>query len=515
MSTLDLFAILPELILTVTGAALMLLGAFQSDSSGRRTSEQWCGTLALAGLVAATFAAVSHRPDPGLVFQEMLSVDPFGGFFRVLFFLIAALVVLASTDYLRRERLPVGEYYALILFATVGMVLMAAANELILLFIGLQISSLSSYVLVGFRRGVAASSEAALKYFLLGSLATAFLLYGIALLFGVTGTTRLTEIRAVLYGGQSPVQAFAPTIDHLTGAAIRPVQLSWAEVGFPTALLGVAIALLFVGLAFKISAAPFQAWAPDVYQGAPAPVAAFLSTGPKAAAFAAFLRIFAFSLGSAAAQWSSLLWVSAVLTMFIGNLAAMWQSNIKRLLAYSSVAHAGYLLVAFTAHSEEGTTAMLFYLLAYAFMNIGAFVVASHLSGPGERYVELSDFAGLGYRVPVLAACLSVFLFSLIGIPLTGGFLGKFYVFRAALRADLIWLTVLGALNSAIASCYYLRVIAAMYMQPPSRDVPCEPLAPGTRGVLAVCAAASVALGVLPGPALHLAARAAQWFMGP
>jgi len=279
-------------------------------------------------------------------------------------------------------------------------------------------------------------------------------------------------------------------------------------------LLGVAIALIFVGLAFKISAAPFQVWTPDVYQGAPAPVAAFLSTGPKAAAFAAFLRIFDFSLGSAAAQWSSLLWASAVLTMFIGNLAAMWQSNVKRLLAYSSIAHAGYMLVAFTAHSADGLAAVLFYLVAYAFMNIGAFVVVSHFSNQGERYVDLSDYAGLGYRSPALAACLSIFLLSLIGIPLTGGFLGKFYVFRAALRADLIWLTVLGVLNSAIAAYYYLRIIVAMYMQTPARDVPCEPLAPATRGVLAVCALASFALGIVPHSALRLATRAAQWFPG-
>ncbi|MBI3933990.1 MAG: NADH-quinone oxidoreductase subunit N, partial [Acidobacteria bacterium] len=352
----------------------------------------------------------------------------------------------------------------------------------------------------------------ALKYFLLGSFATAFLLYGIALLFGVTGSTRLTQIRAVLHGGEQPVSASAPGLHRLAEFTVRNAQLSWQETGFPTELLGLATALIFVGLAFKISAAPFQAWAPDVYQGAPTPVAAFLSTGPKAAAFAAFLRIFEYSLPASAGQWSMLLWASALLTMFIGNLAALWQSNLKRLLAYSSIAHAGYMLVAFTAHSPDGIAAVLFYLAAYAFMNIGAFVIVSHISSRGERCLELDDYAGLGYRAPAMAACLSIFLLSLIGIPLTGGFLAKFYVFRAALRADLIWLTVLGVLNSAIASYYYLRILISMYMQPPPSDVPLEPPGSATQGVLAVCTLATFVLGIYPQAVLRLVLRAAQWF---
>jgi len=507
MSTFDLVAILPEIILTITGVFLMMVGAFRQESAAR-----WCSTLSLVGLVGATAALIYGRRFPGLAYGGMFSVDPFGGYFRLLFLLIAALVALGSVDYLRRERQPAGEYYALILFATVGMGLMASANDLILIFIGLEISSLSSYVLVGFRRNVPSSSEAALKYFLLGSFATAFLLYGIALLFGVAGSTRLTAIRTVLHGGQTPISASASALQHVGGTALRHVQISWQETGFPTELLGLAIALIFVGLAFKISAAPFQAWTPDVYQGAPAPVAAFLSTGPKAAAFAAFLRIFEFSLPGSADQWSLLLWTSAVFTMFIGNLAALWQSNLKRLLAYSSIAHAGYMLVAFTAHSSDGTSAILFYLAAYAFMNIGAFVVVSHLSGQGERFLELDDYAGLGYRAPGLAAALSVFLISLIGIPLTGGFLGKFYVFRAALRGDLIWLTVIGVLNSAIAAYYYLRILVAMYMEEPRGEMPLEPPGAATRGVLAVCTVATFVLGVFPQSVLSLVARAAAWF---
>ena len=507
MNFLDIIAVLPEMILTITGVILMMMGAFQ-----RRGATVWCSTIALAGLAAATFALAYGRHYPGLAYGGMISVDAFSVYFHILFYIITALVALASVDYLRRERLAAGEYYALLLFAAVGMGLMSSANELILIFIGLEISSLSSYVLVAFRREASNSSEAALKYFLLGSFATGFLLYGIALLFGVAGSTRLSQIRAVVHGGETAIPASAPLLHHLGGAAVQHVQLSWQESGFPSALFGLAVALLFVGLAFKISAAPFQAWTPDVYQGAPTPVAAFLSTGPKAAAFAAFLRIFEYSLPGSADQWAILLWASAVLTMLIGNTAALWQSNVKRLLAYSSIAHAGYMLVAFTAHSEDGTAAILFYLAAYAFMNIGAFVVVSHLSGQGERYVEIDDYAGLGYRSPGLAACLSVFLLSLIGIPLTGGFLGKFYIFRAAVHGEWIWLAVIGVLNSAVASYYYLRILVAMYMQPVRREVQLDTIGAATRGVLAVCTVATFVLGIYPQSILGMVSRAAEWF---
>jgi NADH-quinone oxidoreductase subunit N len=241
-------------------------------------------------------------------------------------------------------------------------------------------------------------------------------------------------------------------------------------------------------------------------------VAAFLSTGPKAAAFAALLRIFLYGLGSSSGQWSAMLWVSAAASMFIGNLAAMWQSNLKRLLAYSSIAHAGYVLVACTAHSEEGIAAVLFYLAAYALMNIGAFVVVSHIGGRGERQVEIRDYAGLGYRAPWLAASLTVFLLSLIGIPLTAGFLGKFLLFRAALGADLVWLVVLAALNSAIAAYYYLRILVVVYMQEPDQKAPVQRPGAATAGVLALCAAGSLLLGIFPHSVLRLALRAARMF---
>ena len=504
MQTLDLIAILPESILTLSGVVVLLLGAFRKDSGGR-----WVGATAHLGLLGAALGITYQWRHPGPAFSGMLLVDSFGLFFHLLFLIVAALVALSSAEYLEQERLAAPEYYALLLFATVGMGIMASANDLILIFIGLEISSLSSYVLVGFRRGVSLSSEASLKYFLLGSFATAFFLYGIALMFGATASTRLPQIYLALLNGRNPTAAAMPSIAAPFTRSVAALPSPQAGQ-FPTALAGLSIALIFVGLAFKVSAAPFQVWTPDVYQGAPTPVTAFLSTGPKAAAFAAFLRIFMTGMGNLAGGWSWLLWIVAALSMFFGNLAALLQSNMKRMLAYSSIAHAGYMLVAFTAHSTDGAAAVIFYLAAYAFMNLGAFIVVSHLGGRGERFLEMDNYAGLGYRFPALAACLAVFLLSLIGIPLTAGFFGKFYIFRASLRGDLVWLTVLGGLNSGIATYYYLRVLVAMYMSPPAREVPCERVRPSMWLALAINVAGTIFLGIFPQSVLDFATRAAQ-----
>jgi NADH-quinone oxidoreductase subunit N len=305
-----------------------------------------------------------------------------------------------------------------------------------MIFLGLEISSLSTYILAGFKRHDALSNEASLKYFLLGSFATAFFLYGIAFVYGLTGTTNLLALSVRL---------------------ALPAQWS--------AMARVALILIFVGLAFKLSTVPFQIWTPDVYQGAPAPVTAFLSVGPKAAAFAVLLRVFLGGLGSARPISFWMLWVSAALTMCLGNLAALWQSNVKRLLAYSSIAQAGYVLVGVTAGGRLGTSAVLYYLLAYALMNVGAFVLIAHLSGPGERWTQVEDYTGLAHERPAVAACLTVFLLSLAGIPTTAGFLGKFYLFRAALHSDLVGLTILAVLNSVVSVYYYLRIVVAMYMR--------------------------------------------------
>ena len=387
----DLLRVLPEIVLTVFGVLVMVLEPFVPEGSKR-----WLGWLALLGVLAAGAATAEASFNPGPAFGGSIAADDFGFFFIYLFVLVAALVILGSMDYLERDRAPHGEFYALALFGTVGMCFMASSTDLLMIFLGLEISSIATYILVGFRRHDKLSNEASLKYFLLGSFATAFFLYGIAFVYGLTGTTNLLGTGAQLGG-----------------------SMNW------TTFARVALVLMFVGLAFKLSTVPFQIWTPDVYQGGPAPVIAFLSVGPKAAAFAVLLRIFmgGFTHAGAGAFW--LLWASAALTMTLGNLAALWQSNIKRLLAYSSIAHAGYILVGVTAGGSRGVPAVMYYLTAYALMNIGIFVMIAHLSGAGERYLQIDDYTGLALQRPGVAACLTVFLLSLAGFPGTAGFLGK------------------------------------------------------------------------------------------
>jgi len=413
----------------------------------------------------------------------MIIVDGFATFFRGLVIVVGALTVLSSMAYIERERPASGEYYAVLLFCLAGQCLMASSNELIVIFLGLEIASIASYVLAGYLRDDPRNNESAIKYFLLGSFATAFLLYGVAWIYGITGSTSLTEIRAALLTPDGP-----------------PSLL----------LLGTSAALIFVGLAFKVSAAPFQVWAADVYQGAPAPVAAFLSAGPKAAAFAVLLRVYMTAFGPAGEAWGPIVWTVALATMVIGNFAAIVQSNVKRLLAYSSVAHAGYVMVAVAAGSDAGAAAVMFYLAAYAFMNIGAFAIVTHFARRGERYVEVNDFAGLARKQPVVAALFTIFLLSLIGIPLTGGFFGKFYVFTAALQSGLVGLTILGLLNSAVAAYYYLRILVVMHFHEPGESMEeLAPPAPGIQAVLWLSAAGTIVLGVFPSLILWLVDGAA------
>jgi NADH-quinone oxidoreductase subunit N len=474
----ELWRFLPELILTLFATLLMVLEAILS-----RRWQRGFGHTSILALVAAIVAAIFSLDSPGPAFSGMLVVDRFAIFFGVLVMVVGVFTVLASYRYLARENAETGEYHALLLYSIVGQLLMVTANDLMMIFIGLEISSIASYVLAGYLRDDKRNNEAALKYFLLGSFATGFFLYGIALIYGMSGSTNLTAIRGLIGTGQ----------------------------GSPSpAMLGIAAALMFVGLAFKVSSAPFQIWAPDVYQGAPAPVSAFLSAGPKAAAFAVFLRIFMTSFESIGRGWEPMVWLSALLSMTIGNFAALTQSNIKRMLAYSSIAHAGYVLVALTARSQPGTAAAMFYLAAYALMNIGAFAVVVHLSGRGERFTSIEDFAGLGVRQPVTAALLSIFLLSLIGVPLTAGFFGKFYIFKAALESHLVWLSVLGLLNSAVAAYYYLRVMVMMYMHEPSEAVKSvEPLPFGLGAALVLPALGTLLLGIFPSILLEFAGKSA------
>jgi NADH-quinone oxidoreductase subunit N len=468
----------PEMCLTVAGTLIMILEPLTGAAHKRRLA-----VVAFLALLGALGLSVAAACDPGPAFSSMVMVDGFATFFRVLVFGVGLVTILISTNYLSQERAQSGEYYALLLFSVTGQSLMASANELIVMFLGLEISSIASYIMAGYLRNDKRNNEAALKYFLLGSFATAFLLYGVAWIYGLTGTTNLSGIRRALLSG-------AP--------------------GEGGVMMLAATALLFVGLAFKVSAAPFQMWAPDVYQGAPAPVSGFLSAGPKAAAFAMFLRVAMTALEPLKAQWEPLVWASALATMVIGNFAALRQSNIKRLLAYSSIAHAGYVLVAVTTHSEIGTAAAMFYLAAYALMNLGAFAVVTHVARRGERHVEISDFAGMAQRQPATAALLAVFLLSLIGVPLTGGFFGKFYIFKAALDANLIWLTVLGLLNSAVAAYYYLRIIVVMYMQAPADGA--EKLPAPSAGIAVTIwgtALGTLLLGVFPSVVLDFAGKSA------
>jgi NADH-quinone oxidoreductase subunit N len=468
----DYMRILPELVLSIFGMLIMIVDPLLDEEN----SHQSLGTIALIGAFAALASTFWMAQYPGTAFWNMVRVEGFSVFFHVLVIAIAAVVILSSYEYLAVQRIRAGEYYGLILFGTVGMCLMSSAIELVLIFIALEISSISTYVLAGFRRHDAASSESSLKYFLLGSFATAFFLYGVAMMFGATGSTNIDAISRALGSGNVPVLAY------------------------------VATALMFVGLGFKVASAPFHVWTPDVYEGAPAPIVGLMSTGPKAAAFAVLLRVM-FEANAPGRFW--LIWVSAALSMTLGNLGALVQGNVKRLLAYSSIAHAGYLLAAFATQPDLGASAAMFYTAAYAAMNVGAFAVVSHFANAGEKYVAVEDYAGLGKRSPVLAATLTFFLMSLIGIPITGGFFAKFYVLTAALHSNLVGLAIILVLNSAIGAYYYLRIIVMMYMREPRGEVPVAPVPAAAGLAIAVCVLATLYLGVLPGRVLDYGARSA------
>jgi NADH-quinone oxidoreductase subunit N len=475
--SVDYVRILPELVLSAFGIVVMLLDPFLGEENSQKT----LGWIALVGTIAGLLSTWYAAQSPGLAFSNMVRIDTFSVFFHFLIIAIAAVVILSSFEYIAVQRIRAGEYYALILFGTVGMALMSSAVELVLIFIALEISSISTYILVGFRRNEASSSEASLKYFLLGSFATAFFLYGVALIFGGTGSTNIDTIQQSLQSGPVPV------------------------------LVYVAMALMFVGLGFKVAAAPFHVWTPDVYEGAPAPIVGFMSTAPKAAAFAVLLRV-VYVINAPGRFW--FLWIAAALSMTLGNVGALVQTNVKRLLAYSSIAHAGYILVAFAMttaeNSSTGISAVMFYVAAYAAMNVGAFAVVSHFANTGERYVTLEDYQGLGRSSPLLAATLTIFLLSLIGIPITGGFFGKFYIFSAALKANLIWLTLIGLVNSAVGAYYYLRVIVVMYMREARMEIPVAPISFGSGLALALSVIATLYLGIVPDRVLQQTQQSAQ-----
>jgi len=479
----DIYRILPEVILTVTGVAIMLLEASMRPGWPRRP----LGWVAAIGTTLALWASLWQLSLPvGTGFFGTVETSPFTVFFHVLICGIVLVALLLSLDTLPEDSHHQGEFYALAVFGAVGMCLLTGAVELLLVFIALEISSIATYILAGYRKETGRGPEAAIKYFLLGSFATGFLLYGIALIFGATGTTQVYEIARL-----------APSAENHS-------------------LVLAALALMLVGILFKVSAAPFHVWTPDVYEGAPSPVVALLSTAPKAAAFALLLRVVYEMFPSLHSLWAPLLWIVAVLSMTVGNLAALRQQNVKRMLAYSSIAHAGYLLAAFAGLGTSGIAAASFYTAAYAAMNVGIFAVVTLVSGYDDKLPLIDDFRGLIYRAPLLGSLLIFFLVSLVGIPFTGGFFGKFYSFSAAVDGGAVALAIIGLLNSGLAAAYYLRL--ALVSVQPSADrqgtaAPQMGVAVGAALLLAVVA--TLVLGIVPGEVLRAAQSGAHTLQAP
>ncbi|NOY14284.1 MAG: NADH-quinone oxidoreductase subunit N [Deltaproteobacteria bacterium] len=473
IQNVNLQAIMPSLVLSGFGMALLLVSVF--SERGKTTHVAW---LSIAALVITGFISLNGWNNPQAGFAGSVVLDNFATFFSMICLIAAALTILMSDDYLKREGYPVGEYYPLILFTTAGAMWMASGTDLMTIFLGLEVLSVSLYILAGFFRGQAKSNEAGLKYFFLGAFSTGFLLYGVALLYGVTGTTKIAGIAEF----------------------VRAMPDATSNIMFIAGAL-----LLLIGFLFKIAAAPFHMWTPDVYEGAPTPITAFMSAGPKAAAFAALIRVSVIGLEGVQADITAVFWVLAVLTMTVGNFVALSQKNVKRMLAYSSIAHAGYALVGLVAWNQIGLTGIMFYMLVYTFMNMGAFAVLVLVGKRGEDNLTLEGLSGLGYKRPFMAIALTIFLFSLMGIPPTAGFVGKFYIFSGAVQAGYIWLAVLGVLNSAVSLYYYLRVIVYMYFKDPQEDFNWVSMNTATAVSIVIALAGVLILGVVPGPVMEMA----------
>jgi NADH-quinone oxidoreductase subunit N len=471
---LDLRPLVPALIVSLTGLAVLLAQAF-TPRGGRAPSL----ALSLAGLAGALVATLLVAEQPAPVLGGTLTLDAFAVFLHVLILGIGIVAVSLSPSYLRATGAERGEYYALLLFSVVGMLGLVSSLELISLFVALEIMSVALYGMAGLHRERLESQESALKYFITGSFSSAFFLYGVALLYGVSGSTSLANVEAAVGSAQAG----------------------------PLALLGTG--LLLAGFGFKIAGVPFHMWAPDVYEGAPTTVTAFMAAGVKTAAFGALLRVFNQGLPGLADHWGPALVVLALLTMLVGNLAALAQSNLKRMLAYSSVAHAGYMLVPLAAARGTGTESILFYLVGYAAVNLGGFGALAALARAGREPLTLADLAGLGQRRPLLAAALTVFLISLTGVPVSAGFVGKFYMFGAAVNAGQVLLPVVGVLMSVVSAYYYLGLVVAMYMREPAGEDAWAPVGAASGLGLALCAAVVLLLGVYPASVLSVARIAA------
>jgi NADH-quinone oxidoreductase subunit N len=465
--------ILPLLVITIAAVAVLLLGARGDDEES-----EGLGWLSLAGIIIALILSFGVIGGQASTFSGALVVDNFTAFFYIVILLAAALTVLMSLDYVAEQRLSGAEYYSLVLFATLGMMLMAAAGDLIIIFLGLETMSIAVYILAGMARRDPKSNEASLKYFLLGAFSTGFLLYGIALIYGATGTVKLAQLSAALpHAGHQP-------------------------------LLILGMGLLIIGFGFKVAAVPFHMWTPDVYEGAPTSVTAFMAVGVKLAAFAGFIRVFMVHLAGVQAEWAWVLWVIAALTVTLGNVIALLQVNMKRLLAYSAIAHAGYILVAMTAGSTAAGAAILYYLLGYAFTNLGAFAVLIALARRGEPNDTINDLRGLSTRHPLLAAAMTILLLSLVGVPPLAGFVGKFYLFSSALQAGYVWLVVIAVVNSVISAYYYLTPVVTMYTGQGGPDIGRVYAHPALVTTIVIAVLATILIGLFPQPYMYAASGA-------
>ena len=462
----DLRPVLPEILMIV-----LALTALMADLVLKRKE-----TIAFFSVLSALGVAYAAAISQGSTFSGMFVADGYAIFFKVIFLVNLALTVMISEKYIAVERVNFGEYYSLVMFATLGMMIMASAADLIVLYLGLELMALSTYILAGFIRYDVKSNEAAMKYFLLGAFASAFLLYGTSLLYGMTGTT------------------------HLLTIAQRISERGLA--GNPALIL--SMVLIAVAFSFKIAAVPFHMWAPDAYEGAPTSVTAFMSVGPKAAGFAVLGRVFIFAFGAVKVEWTPLLIGISIATMGLGNIVALSQTNIKRMLAYSSIAHAGYALIGIIAGGFNGIVGVMIYMLVYAFMNLGAFGVIILLRSEGFKGDRISDFTGLSKTHPFAAALMLIFMFSLTGIPPTAGFWSKFYVFLAAINAGYTWLVIIAVIFSAISAYFYLRIVMNMYMKEPDQTVELT-TSHALSLALGVTAAAVLIIGVLPSVVMKFA----------
>ncbi len=470
--SIDLIALAPVIVLSVFAMMVLVVDLF----GGR--NKTLLVFISLVGLLMTAISAFAKNPIPAYSFNDSYIVDHLSLFFICIFTISSALAILLSVEYNEREGIRAGEYYALILFCTVGMILLASSTDMIMIFLGIEIVSICLYVLAGIRRDNLRSNEAALKYFLLGAFATGFLLYGMTMVYGSTGHTNLFKIAEVV---QNPSAQSNP-------------------------LLLMGLVLLIIGFGFKIASVPFHMWAPDVYQGAPTPITAFMAVGPKAAAFAAFFRVFAETFPEMAPSWEILLSTIAVLSMFFGNLGAIMQTNIKRMLAFSSISHAGYILIAVIAKNSLGASSLLFYMLAYAFTTFGIFGIIILLGRKGEENLEIENYSGLAFRHPILALSMTVFLLSLGGLPPFAGFIAKFYIFSAAIQEGLVTLVIIAVLNSAISFYYYLKVVVFMYMKEPEAEFKIS-LTPLTLFVVFIGVTVTISLGIFPGSIIALASH--------